>query len=297
MRSNYSNLAKTYTTDITSAAIVQNTYNKAILYNITGDYTTTAQCSRWNLDNDGSKLTYSTENGDQQLTCENVSGTDGVLQAVLSCTKDNIGVDCCPGTEKDDLPAYIYKKDPNNAYFCSTSGSAPLPPQPRKIPTGNVIGWCDQINHGSLRPGIDECISTCPNAISNYKDCGGLQTIKVNAKRDLDRTCWQSTRQDPAWLDYCGQPVPSDAFNDPITNPNASYGCQSTLPGQGTIVSSSDLESIRTYCYYNDNCKGYYSNGYSWGVATDIAPGECHDISGVGGYNKYVQKKYGNPPS
>ena len=312
MRSNYSNLVKTYTTDITSAASIQNTYNTAIIYDITGTYKTDTQCSRWNLDN-GNELTYTTQYGVQKATCENVAGTDGSVQAVLSCTKDNIGVDCCPGTEKDDFPAYIYKKDsekdPNNAYFCSTSGSAPLPPPPRPIPNGAVVGWCEGGNSSIMKPGLDVCKSTCADW-SGSKNCLGnnLDTVSYDNEY-LPKTC-RNPVATSATINYCGVPLPSDAFKASVHNTNGGWGCENIEPFNNVLGvaqpyinqknSWGDEEPVKTYCYYNDNCKGYYANddgaGNRWYIASYDLPGDCPKAFIQGpNYSNFVEKRYSAP--
>jgi hypothetical protein len=81
-------------------------------------------------------------------------------------------------------------------------------------------------------------------------------------------------------IPYCAIPIPLDTFKPETTSLlNGKWGCQSTEPGNQTVSSlSHDEDRVKSYCYYNDNCVGYYSDyGKDTFIATDAVPSSCAD--------------------
>ena len=174
----------------------------------------------------------------------------------------------------------------NNTYLTQT-------PTPRTIPTGLFLGWCqgmDNNNQKEMRPGLDTCYATCRSQNCNYDPSDNNLTPIFWKSADILGTCLNNEA-----IPYCAIPISADAFGgkEQTNLPNGQWGCQSTELGNKTVWSSdNDEDRVKSYCYYNDNCVGYYINPeYTWFIATDTDPQTCTEMDpNKIGYPTFVKK-------
>ena len=163
----------------------------------------------------------------------------------------------------------------------------------------NFMGWCQNMNDSvqkNMRPGIDVCASTCNKNDCNYNPSGNnLEYLHQDTAQELrydNSSCaWHNS------VPYCTMPIPTGTFFQE-NNPDDTYGCQSTEMGDESAISSNfDEHRVKKYCYYNENCKGYYSNGSNWYIATDKYPSICDKSQNSGTGYPIFNRKLKYPPS
>ena len=177
-------------------------------------------------------------------------------------------------TQSNDLPSYLHLMDGD---------------------------WCQNMNdtvQKNMRPGIDVCASTCANNNCNYNPSGNnLEYLHQDTDTELLYNSPACTAAHKPSVPYCTMPLPQGTFFQE-NNPDDMYGCQSTEIGDESAISSNDDEHrVKKYCYYNENCKGYYSNGSDWYIATDKYPIVCDKSQNSGAGYPIFNRKLKYPPS
>jgi hypothetical protein len=292
-------------------AVIQADNESAFLYRGGGPHDqerSPGWCNMWNFN--GRILPYTDDTGTQKyINCTDTTKPDGSNLALLECTSNDTGwtqyaTDCCPMTRNDINPQILYD-DATSKIYCEPGGGGG-PSIARTIPNGTQQGWCqdkptaDSINN--MRAGIDTCWSTCAN-----KRCDDTAYIKSGALSPIFDGDKSNAADGPVcpWVGgnakYCARAIDPKAFTKiPNTQPDGLYGCISPEPGTDFAWASwSDQDKVKNYCYYNDNCVGYYDNGGGWYVATNTDPLSCTKLPPNTSDNKYQNfyRKNGKPDS
>jgi hypothetical protein len=304
MRSNYSNLRKTYDTGLTSFASINGDKNTAELYNIIQDGTkpitvsSNTDCVIWLPD--GNPVQYrldsSTQSETQTLTCKNnYYPANNQKYATLSCQKngdkEGITSPCCPNSQR--LGGSFIFKDSSGIYCADDGDPAPLL---REIPRGSNKGvepynqFCQGLPQDQVAyfyKGIDTCWGTC-----DHHRCDDYTNQPVGFKNvwnDYSDPLSNASCSVAGWAPICARALPDGIFGTPQPNlrTDKKYGCQSSRKspygpspdGDDPLVkacsSSHHEEKVANWCYYDDQCKGYYGDTTgSWFVSSDAEPND-----------------------